>query len=124
MSGETVWQGLAAILPIFHWKVLGLGAKNALFSDDPFSLPLFSDAPFSLPQGWERHPVVVVEHESAFVGKAAPHVLAHLGRRRDGVEHRATVERQSGEPPAPGPISIPTQADPPGKWGHRTAAST
>ena len=24
MSGETVWQGLAAILPIFHWTVLGL----------------------------------------------------------------------------------------------------
>jgi hypothetical protein len=26
MSGETVWQGLAAILPIFHWTVLGLSA--------------------------------------------------------------------------------------------------
>ena len=24
MSGGTVWQGLAAILPIFHWTVLGL----------------------------------------------------------------------------------------------------
>ena len=26
MSGETVWQGLAAILPIFHWTVLVLEA--------------------------------------------------------------------------------------------------
>jgi hypothetical protein len=24
MSGETVWQELAAILPIFHWTVLSL----------------------------------------------------------------------------------------------------
>ncbi len=24
MSEETVWQGLAAILPIFHWTVLAL----------------------------------------------------------------------------------------------------
>jgi hypothetical protein len=24
MSGETVWQGLAAIFPIFHWTVLRL----------------------------------------------------------------------------------------------------
>ena len=25
MSEETVWQGLVAILPIFHWTVLPLG---------------------------------------------------------------------------------------------------
>jgi len=27
----------------------GLGVKKALFSDDPFPLPLFSNDPFSLP---------------------------------------------------------------------------
>ena len=28
MSEETVWQGLAAILPIFHWTVLSLSAVH------------------------------------------------------------------------------------------------
>ena len=28
MSGETVWQGLAAILPIFHWTVLRFRAAR------------------------------------------------------------------------------------------------
>jgi hypothetical protein len=31
MSGETVWQGLAAILPIFHWTVLYLTPKNQVW---------------------------------------------------------------------------------------------
>jgi hypothetical protein len=29
MSEETVWQGLAAILPIFHWTVLRLGWRSS-----------------------------------------------------------------------------------------------
>ena len=34
MSEETVWQGLAAILPIFHWTVLGVvaGPENQVVS--------------------------------------------------------------------------------------------
>ena len=30
MSGETVWQGLAAILPIFHWTVLTLARPGGV----------------------------------------------------------------------------------------------
>ena len=30
MSGETVWQGLAAILLIFHWTVLCVGPEKVV----------------------------------------------------------------------------------------------
>ena len=35
MSGETVWQGLAAILPIFHWTVLSLRLSGDTKTDPP-----------------------------------------------------------------------------------------
>ena len=41
MSEETVWQGLAAILPIFHWTVLPLG-REVPYSRFRFSVTLTS----------------------------------------------------------------------------------
>ena len=42
MSEETVWQGLAAILPIFHWTVLhlSLGMSSKVAIDGPFEAVL------------------------------------------------------------------------------------
>jgi len=75
MSEETVWQGLAAILPIFHWTVLGLNlmvTKNAELCrkhDERRSEeePRWSDAPFSLREILHArpdiHPMLIRELE-------------------------------------------------------------
>ena len=44
MCGETVWQGLAAILPIFHWTVLPLSG-NHRFKAKGSESSIFDDAP-------------------------------------------------------------------------------